>query len=198
MIISIKTLVMIPFIYTFSAFWSALEGSHFLWTLLLSFVSSLAIFNYTKKPAPHTYVSASLQAVMTWMLYMATTHSDPFKLFLPLPENGLGMNTLLQNPYMVIHPPALFTGYTSLAVAFAYSVAALAYGNVTEGWLKTVRRWTLVAWSFLTIGIFLGGRWAYVELGWAGYWAWDPVENSSLIPWLFTTHYSTLLSCKEK
>lgn len=178
----------LPLLYTFSAFWSALEGSHFLWTSLLALVSSLALYTYTPSNRHLIpYVSAVLQAVMTWMLYMATSYSDPFTLILPVPENGLGMNTLLQNPYMVIHPPALFTGYTTLAVPFAYSAAALMHGDITAGWLKTVRRWALIAWSFLTIGIFLGGRWAYVELGWAGYWAWDPVENSSLIPWLFTT-----------
>src|SRR5207253_4894233 len=124
--------------------------------------------------------------------------SDPFIRMLPAQPNGQGMNALLQNPYMAIHPPCLFTGYTSLAIPFAYGVAALCYGDITEGWLKTVRRWALFAWCFLTGAIFLGGRWAYVELGWSGYWAWDPVENSSFMPWILTTALLHGLIVQEK
>ena len=116
----------------------------------------------------------------------------------PALENGQGMNALLQNPYMAIHPPTLFTGYTALAVPAAYAVAALGFGDITEGWLKTTRRWTLFAWCALTAGIILGGRWAYVELGWAGYWAWDPVENSSFIPWIFATALLHSLVVQDK
>jgi cytochrome c-type biogenesis protein CcmF len=112
--------------------------------------------------------------------------------------NGQGMNALLQNPYMAIHPPTLFTGYTALAIPYAYAVAALCYGDVTDGWLRTIRRWGLFAWVALTCGVWLGGRWAYVELGWAGYWAWDPVENSSLIPWLLSTALLHSLIVQEK
>lgn len=178
----------LPPLYTLSAFWSSLEGSHFLWTLLLSLCCAVAHLSYSKDNEHlMPWISATLQSVLSWMFYLAVVWSDPFALQFPVPENGLGMNALLQNPYMIIHPPSLFTGYTALSVPFAYSIAALCYGDITEGWLRTVRRWTLFAWSFLTFGIFLGGRWAYVELGWAGYWAWDPVENSSFIPWLFAT-----------
>ncbi len=144
------------------------------------------------------YVSACLQGVLSWMFYLAIRHCDPFALQFPVPTNGLGLNALLQNPYMVFHPPSLFAGYTSCAIPFAYSIAALCYGDITEGWLRTTRRWALIAWTFLTIGIFLGGRWAYVELGWAGYWAWDPVENSSFLPWLFTTGLLHSLIVQEK
>ena len=178
----------LPLFYTISAFWSSLEGSHFLWALLIAVYGAIAHVTYAKDNEHiMPYVSAALQAVSAWMFYLAVTYSDPFVLQFPVPDNGMGMNALLQNPYMIIHPPSLFTGYTALAIPFAYGIAALCYGDITEGWLRTTRRWTLYAWIFLTIGIFLGGRWAYVELGWAGYWAWDPVENSSFLPWLFAT-----------
>ena len=144
------------------------------------------------------YVSAALQLIMAWMYYLTVTHSDPFILNLPAPANGRGMNELLQNFYMAIHPPMLFTGYVGLAVPFAYSIAALMYGDITEGWTKTVRRWAIFSWILLTAAITLGGRWAYVELGWAGYWAWDPVENSSFMPWLMCTALLHSLIVQEK
>lgn len=189
----------LPFRYTVSAFWSALEGSHFLWTLLISIYGCIAHWTY-KKDNEHImpYVSAVLQSVNAWMFYLAISYSDPFVQLFPAPDNGQGMNALLQNPYMVFHPPSLFTGYTALTIPFAYAVAALAFGDITTGWLRTVRRWSLFAWCFLTVGIFLGGRWAYVVLGWSGYWAWDPVENSSLLPWLFTTALLHSLIVQDK
>lgn len=144
------------------------------------------------------WVNAALQAVLSWMFFMTISFSDPFvRLFPPMP-NGQGMNALLQNPYMAIHPPTLFVGYTALSIPYAYAVAALCYGDVTDGWLRTIRRWGLFAWVALTCGVWLGGRWAYVELGWAGYWAWDPVENSSLIPWLLSTALMHSLIVQEK
>lgn len=189
----------LPLRYTLSAFWSALEGSHFLWALLLAIYSGIAHWTYARDNEHiMPYVSASLQAIAAWMFYLAITYSDPFKRMFPIPVDGLGMNALLQNPYMVFHPPSLFTGYTALAIPFAYSMAALSFGDITQGWLRTTRRWTLYAWSFLTVGIFLGGRWAYVELGWAGYWAWDPVENSSFMPWLFATALLHSLIVQDK
>jgi cytochrome c-type biogenesis protein CcmF len=178
----------LPQWYTLTAFWSSLEGSHTLWTLLLSIISTIAIWT-ARKDNEHIlpWINFAFQIVLAWMLYMAISHSDPFVRMFPPAPNGQGMNALLQNPYMAIHPPMLFLGYTALGVPFAYAVAALCYGDVTEGWLRTTRRWSIFAWMALTAGVWLGGRWAYVELGWAGYWAWDPVENSSLIPWLLAT-----------
>ncbi len=178
----------LPAFYTLSAFWSALEGSHTFWMLLMTLVSTVALWTYSADNEHiMPYVSAALQAVLGWMFYLAITYSDPFVLQLPVAPNGQGMNALLQNPYMAIHPPILFLGYVCLAVPFAYAIAALCYGDITAGWLRTVRRWTLFGWCALTAAIALGGRWAYVELGWAGYWAWDPVENSSFLPWLMAT-----------
>jgi cytochrome c-type biogenesis protein CcmF len=189
----------LPRMYTITAFWSSLEGSHFLWTILLSVFGTLAVWTAARDnehilPA----VAASIMAVLSWMYYLLVSHSDPFVRMLPAPGNGQGMNALLQNPYMAIHPPMLFTGYTSLAIPAAYAVAALAHGDITEGWLRTVRRWSLFAWCALTVGVALGGRWAYVELGWAGYWAWDPVENSSFIPWLLCTALLHALVVQDK
>lgn len=189
----------LPAFYTLTAFWSSLEGSHTLWTLLLSLVSVVALWT-AAKDNEHIlpWILATCQGVLAWMFYMAISHSDPFvRMFPPMP-NGQGMNALLQNPYMAIHPPTLFMGYTALAIPAAYAVAALCYGDVTEGWLRTTRRWALFAWVTLSAGVWLGGRWAYVELGWAGYWAWDPVENSSFIPWLLATALLHSLLVQEK
>lgn len=189
----------LPLFYTFTAFWSALEGSHFLWALLLASFSAVAhVVSARDNEHLMPYVSTALQAIAAWMFFLAVTASNPFGLQFPFAANGLGMNVLLQNPYMAFHPPSLFIGYTALAIPFAYAVAALCYGDITQGWIKTVRRWALFAWSFLTLGIFLGGRWAYVVLGWSGYWAWDPVENSSLVPWLFATALLHSLLVQER
>lgn len=189
----------LPALYTFTAFWSSLEGSHMLWTLLLTILATVAVWTHAKDNEHiMPYVSAALQIVLCWMYYLAVSYSDPFARSIPAPPDGRGMNELLQNIYMASHPPLLFLGYTALAIPFAYSIAALAYGDITEGWLKTCRRWTLFAWCFLTAAITLGGRWAYVELGWAGYWAWDPVENSSFLPWLLSTASLHSLLVQEK
>ena len=174
--------------YTITAFWSSLEGSHLLWSLILALVSGVAISTIPRNlQALRPYLHLFISGVMVWMYLLLVTFSDPFKVQLPQPSHGAGMNALLQNPYMAIHPPLLFMGYTALVVPYAYSMAALGYGAFLPAWSMVMRRWALIAWSFLTLGICLGGRWAYVELGWGGYWAWDPVENSSLIPWLLTT-----------
>jgi len=189
----------LPPIYRITAFWSSLEGSHTLWTLLLSCFAAVAMWT-ASRDNEHImpWVNAALQLPLTWMFYMTISYSDPFVRMFPPMANGQGMNALLQNPYMAIHPPTLFTGYTALSIPYAYAVAALCYGDVTEGWLRTTRRWALFAWIALTCGVWLGGRWAYVELGWAGYWAWDPVENSSLIPWLLATCLLHSLLVQEK
>ncbi len=189
----------LPPFYTLTAFWSSLEGSHFLWTLLLSMFSAIAL--WTASPNNDhimPYVSLTLNGILIWMYYLSVSVSDPFIVSIPAPPNGAGMNALLQNYYMAFHPPTLFTGYSALVVPFAYGFAALCFGEITEGWLKTCRRWVLLAFTFLTVAIVLGGRWAYVELGWSGYWAWDPVENSSFLPWLFCLALMHSLIVQEK
>jgi cytochrome c-type biogenesis protein CcmF len=189
----------LPLMYTVTAFWSSLEGSHLLWTWLMAICAGICAWTYAKDNEhimPH--VLTVMMAVLAWMFYLALTHSDPFQALMPARPNGNGMNTLLQDPYMAIHPPLLFIGYTTIAVPFAYSLAALLYGDITEGWSRTVRRWTMVSWTCLTAALALGGRWAYVELGWAGYWAWDPVENSSFMPWIIATALLHSLLIQEK
>ncbi len=177
-----------PPIFLFTAFWSALEGSHTLWTLIMSTVISVALL--TVRPRNESLLPGLLVAfgsVLTFMLLLTVWASAPLTRLFPVGQFGAGMNALLQNPYMAAHPPSLFTGYCSLVVPFGYAAAALLRGAFTPEWLVSFRRWTLGGWAVLTVGIFLGGKWAYAELGWAGYWAWDPVENSSFMPWLATT-----------
>jgi cytochrome c-type biogenesis protein CcmF len=177
-----------PHIYLITSFWSALEGSHLLWTLLLTSVAS--IFLLTLRPANRVYLPAlvaSSSIPLVFMMLLNVWESAPLARQFPIGQFGSGMNALLQNPYMAAHPPTLFVGYCFLLVPFAYGAAALIVGRITQDWLISVRRWTLAGWAILGVGIFLGGKWAYVELGWAGYWAWDPVENSSFMPWLCAT-----------
>lgn len=177
-----------PPIYLLTSFWSALEGSHLLWTLITSLVCAFALATVRKKnECLYPGLCTAFGLVLTFMLALTVTICAPLTRYFPVGEFGLGMNALLQNPYMAIHPPMLFTGYSLLIVPFAYSFAALINGELTEEWLITVRRFTLTAWAVLLIAISLGGKWAYVELGWGGYWGWDPVENSSFMPWLATT-----------
>ena len=177
-----------PPLYWFSSFWSALEGSHLLWTFLMSFVCALSIStvkknNFVYYPA----LCVSYALALIFMLTLNVSISAPLTRLFMEEKVGLGMNALLQNPYMAIHPPMLFTAYSLLIVPFAYSVGALCQGFFTHEWFSTVRKFSLVAWAFLTVAIFLGGKWAYCEIGWGGYWGWDPVENSSLMPWLALT-----------
>ena len=189
----------LPYFYRISALWSSLEGSHLLWTFLLSLCSTVSLWSFRHDNESFIpLASVLLQGILSWMYFLTLSSSNPFEASFPIPDNGLGMNELLQNPYMAIHPPCLFLGYTALAIPFAYSFASVWLGRLTGSVLITIRRWALFSWIFLTIGIFLGGRWAYVELGWAGYWAWDPVENSSLMPWLFVTAFlHTLLVIRQ-
>jgi len=177
-----------PPMYLLTAFWSSLEGSHMLWTLLLSIMSAMALATVRRRNEPLLPgLSVAFGLALTFMLLLTVSASAPLTRNFPVGQFGGGMNALLQNPYMAAHPPSLFLGYCTLIVPFAYAMAALLRGSFTPDWLVTVRRWSLFSWAVLSVGIFLGGKWAYVELGWAGYWAWDPVENSSFMPWLATT-----------
>ncbi|MEY2988826.1 MAG: hypothetical protein RJB13_2347 [Pseudomonadota bacterium] len=177
-----------PPIYLLTAFWSSLEGSHLLWTMIMSIVVTISLLTMREKNAPLLPGLLVCYGVsLTFMTLLLVWASAPLTRMFPVQEVGQGMNALLQNPYMAAHPPSLFVGYCSLIVPFGYAVAALLRGSFTTDWLVSVRRWTLAGWAILSVGIFLGGKWAYVELGWAGYWAWDPVENSSFMPWLAAT-----------
>lgn len=177
-----------PPIYLLTAFWSSLEGSHLLWTMIMAVIVTISLVSVREKNEPlMPGLLCAYGFSLTFMTLLLVWASAPLTRMFPVQQVGQGMNALLQNPYMAAHPPSLFIGYCSLIVPFGYSVAALLRGSFTPDWLVSVRRWTLAGWAILTVGIFLGGKWAYVELGWAGYWAWDPVENSSFMPWLAGT-----------
>jgi len=176
---------LLPDIYQFTAVWGAHEGSLLLWVLILSlWIAAVALFSRAL-PRP---MLARVLAVMGWIsvgfLAFLVFTSNPFERLLPMAEEGRDLNPLLQDPGMIVHPPLLYTGYVGFAVAFAFAIAALLEGRVDTQWVRWSRPWTNVAWGFLTIGIALGSFWAYYELGWGGWWFWDPVENASFMPWL--------------
>ncbi len=175
--------------YVFSALWAGQEGSLLLWALLLSAVTVVLIAQKRRCPASlWPYTLAVMAIVEGFFALLLVTVQNPFILYPMRPTEGAGITPLLENPAMVIHPPILFLGYATFAVPFAVTLASLIAGRVMEAaWLRWIRRWTLTAWLLLGLGIAIGAWWAYVELGWGGYWSWDPVENASLIPWLTAT-----------
>ena len=179
-----------PWYYTTAAFYGGQEGSLLYWALMLSVFS--AVFVFTSRRAPSVlvpYVMATLMSIEVFLLIMLTTISSPFvRLPAPLP-NGIGLNPLLMDPGMLIHPPILLMGYMSFSLPFAFAVAAMITGKLDSDWLRSIRRWTLAAWSIQTAGLMLGAWWAYHVLGWGGYWGWDPVENAALFPWLTATAF---------
>ena len=169
----------LPVMYKFSAFWAGQQGSFLLW-LLFHAAAGVVLSHRQRLSAVGMCVYMILQTLLT-ILVLA---KSPFLLQEVAVENGVGLNPLLQDPWMAIHPPIIFLGYALLAVPFSCSAAALIEGQPAKAWLETARRWALAAWAFLGAGIFIGGYWAYKVLGWGGFWGWDPVENSSLVPWL--------------
>ena len=178
----------LPMKYRISAVWGSHEGSLLLWQWILTlWTVAVAIFS---KKLPEAFRARTL-AVLGWIssgfLMFVIFTSNPFKRLLPAAVDGLDLNPLLQDPAMIFHPPMLYTGYVGFAVAFAFAVAALLSKQVDRNWVRWSRPWTHVAWAFLTLGITLGSWWAYYELGWGGWWFWDPVENASFMPWLVGT-----------
>ena len=169
----------LPNIYKLSAFWAGQQGSFLLWLLIHAAVSVI-LYREKKLSDASFSVYMAVEAVLTFFVLAKSP-------FLPQEnsvEDGFGLNPLLQDPWMAVHPPIIFIGYALLAIPFSMSLGALFTKNIKTDWLETSRRWTLIAWSFLGTGIFVGGFWAYKVLGWGGFWGWDPVENSSLVPWL--------------
>ncbi|MDH7488429.1 MAG: heme lyase CcmF/NrfE family subunit [Anaerolineae bacterium] len=189
----------LPVPYVISAFYAGQEGSLLLWLLFLAVAGAIAVLHrrdWNEDLLP--YVGAVVSGVAAFFLLLLVTLSSPFKLLPGNPGEGMGLNPLLENPGMIYHPPTLFIGYAVYTIPFAYAIAALATGRVGSGWVRGIRLWSLFAWLFLGIGILLGAQWAYVELGWGGYWAWDPVENSSLIPWLVGTAFLHSVMVQER
>src|SRR6266568_352548 len=179
-----------PWYFTTAAFYGGQEGSLLYWALMLSIFS--AIFVLTSRRAPAvlvSYVIATLMGIQVFLLIVLTTVSNPFVRLPVAPPDGRGLNPLLMDPGMLVHPPMLLMGYMSFSVPFAFAVAAMIIGKLDSDWLRSIRRWTLAAWSIQTTGLLLGAWWAYHVLGWGGYWGWDPVENAALLPWLTATAF---------
>ncbi len=180
----------LPMIYRLSALWGAHEGSLMLWLWFLVGYSALATYLHRRThPQSMPYVVATLALLQTGFLAFILFLSSPFTRVLPEAADGRELNPLLQDPGLIFHPPMLYLGYVGFAIPFAFAIAALIRGRASNDWVVATRRWTLFAWTALTSGILLGGYWAYYELGWGGYWAWDPVENASLMPWLTGTAF---------
>jgi cytochrome c-type biogenesis protein CcmF len=189
----------LPRPYKFAALWAGQAGSLLFWALILTLYAAIATFaNRARNRELMPYVTGTLSAVTLFFLLVTCLGSNPFERLDWLPPDGRGMNPQLQNPGMAIHPPNLYLGYVATTVPFAFAVAALFTRKLDAGWLGAVRRWALVSWFFLTVGITLGMWWAYVELGWGGYWAWDPVENASFLPWLTGTAFLHSIMVQEK
>ena len=188
-----------PLIYKFTSFWGGLEGSLLFWTLVQSFFAMIVAFRYqysNREIIP--YVITTLNAIMAFLLVLLIGWSNPLDLQAVVPAEGQGLNPLLQNPAMAIHPPALYLGFIGFSVPFAFAMGGLIRGKLDNEWVLTTRRWTLMAWYFLASGLILGGQWAYEELGWGGFWAWDPVENAALMPWLTGTAFLHSVMIQEK
>src|SRR3954471_5481929 len=177
----------LPLGYRFTAFWGGQEGSLLLWLFILCGYSVAAVLTARRAGREIlAWVVPVLGVVGTFFAFMLTFVASPFATQVA-PADGSGLNPSLQNPYMAIHPPMLYLGYVGLTVPFAFAMGALLARRTDEGWIVATRRWTLAAWAFLGIGQLLGAHWAYVEIGWGGYYAWDPVENAALMPWLAAT-----------
>jgi cytochrome c-type biogenesis protein CcmF len=179
-----------PAIYKWSAIWGGMDGSMLLWCFILSI--SCTVVALTIKNTPYKLAGWSMSSLASTLFFFTTVtlfFTNPFRYLMvdTIPDNGNGLNPLLQNPYMAIHPPMLYLGFTTFSVPYAFAMGALFSGEYADNWIRVCRRWILCAWAFLTIGIVLGGHWAYLELGWGGFWAWDPVENASFLPWLIGT-----------
>jgi cytochrome c-type biogenesis protein CcmF len=189
----------LPSSYIFSAFWAGQKGSLLFWAVVLSLFASAAQL-LTSRRFAHLmpYVAGVTSAVITFFVSVMLFAADPFERLGFTPADGRGLNPQLQNVGMVIHPPMLYLGYISITIPFAFAVAALLSRRLDTGWIHAIRKWTLISWMFLSIGITLGMWWAYVELGWGGYWAWDPVENASLLPWLTMTAFLHSVMIQEK
>jgi cytochrome c-type biogenesis protein CcmF len=177
--------------YKITAFWGGLDGSLLLWVLVLALFSTVAIvFNHRRHRDMIGFVVATIMVVQVFFLSLLIFTKNPFGTFLTsAPPDGQGLNPLLQNYWMVIHPPSLYVGFVAATIPFAFGIGALASGRLDDLWLGSVRVWMLICFGFLSLGLILGGRWAYEELGWGGYWAWDPVENAGLIPWFTATAF---------
>ena len=189
----------LPGAYKFSALWSGQEGSLLLWAWLLAVYGFVLRLTHKTDVKLYAYAGTILAGIQVFFLAILCFAAPPFALYQgAIPDDGNGLNPLLQYPEMVIHPPMLYLGYVGFSVPFCFALGALMMRYPGEKWIRTTRVWTLVTWLFLTAGIFLGMHWAYAVLGWGGYWGWDPVENASLMPWLTGTAFLHSVMMQEK
>ncbi|MFQ5659667.1 MAG: heme lyase CcmF/NrfE family subunit [Gammaproteobacteria bacterium] len=189
----------LPLMYRISAVWGAHEGSLLLWVLILAvWTTAVTLFSRNLSEIFSARVIGVMGLVSTGFLLFLLLTSNPFERYLPAAQDGVDLNPLLQDPGLIIHPPILYTGYVGFSVVFAFAIAALLGGRLDSNWARWSRPWTTVAWMFLTLGIALGSWWAYYELGWGGWWFWDPVENASFMPWLAGTALIHSLAATEK
>ncbi|MFN8060088.1 MAG: cytochrome c-type biogenesis CcmF C-terminal domain-containing protein [Vicinamibacterales bacterium] len=189
-----------PLFYKVTSYWGGLDGSIMFWVFLLSVFGALAVrVNRERHRELIPYVVAILSGVEMFFLFLMVIHNNPFETYLvDQPPDGRGLNPLLQNVYMVIHPPSLYTGFVGMTIPYAFGMAALITGQLDDSWLRAVRRWTMFSWLFLSFGLTLGMLWAYEELGWGGYWGWDPVENAALLPWFTATAFLHSVMVQER
>jgi cytochrome c-type biogenesis protein CcmF len=190
----------LPDYYVFAAFWAGQRGSLLFWAVVLgSFGALVQLITHRRHRSLLPYVAGVTSTVVGFfLLAMLLGGENPFERLPFTPPDGRGMNPQLQNPGMVMHPPMLYLGYISMTIPFAFAIAALLSRRLDAGWIHAIRKWSLLSWLFLSVGITIGMWWAYVELGWGGYWAWDPVENASLLPWLTNTAFLHSVMIQEK
>ncbi|HYH80926.1 MAG TPA: cytochrome c biogenesis protein CcsA, partial [Longimicrobium sp.] len=185
--------------YKITGLWAGQTGSLVFWALLLALFGSIVVFQNRRRNREFMpYVAGTVLTVLAFFMVVVVFASNPFEVMDFTPADGRGLNPQLQNYWMTIHPPTLYLGFTCFTIPFAFAVSALLSGRLDTRWITTTRRWTLLAWFFLTCGIIFGMMWAYVELGWGGYWFWDPVENASLLPWLTGTAFLHSVMIQEK
>jgi cytochrome c-type biogenesis protein CcmF len=190
----------LPLPYKIASYWGGLDGSVMFWVFLLGVFGSIAVYtNRERHRELIPWVVATIAATEMFFLLLMVVHNNPFSTYLtPAPADGQGLNPLLQNFYMAIHPPSLYVGLVAMTVPFAFCIAALVTGHLDDAWLRAVRRWTMIGWLALSFGLTLGMLWAYEELGWGGYWGWDPVENAGLLPWFTATAFLHSLTVQER
>ena len=198
--------IALPLFYRLTSLWAGQAGSMLFWSFLLAIFSVIAIYDIRKKEpilAPYLILILSFCSLFFCLLATFSEDSDPFKLIIAnkqllYPPDGKGLNPLLQHWAMIIHPPILYLGYVSFTVPYGIAMSSLMLGRIDFNWSKIIRRWTLFSWFFLGVGMLLGGKWAYEELGWGGYWAWDPVENAALLPWITGTAFLHSIIVQER
>ncbi len=189
-----------PLFFKLTSYWGGLDGSLMFWVTLLAIFASVAIqINRERHRLLIPWVVAVISVTQMFFLFLMVIHNNPFEThLLSTPADGRGLNPLLQNFYMIIHPPMLYLGFVGMTIPFAFGLAALITGQLDDSWLRAVRRWTMTSWLFLSLGLALGGLWAYEELGWGGYWGWDPVENAGLLPWFTATAFLHSVMVQER